>query len=62
MSDDRTLDVLYVSPERFRASPQVGVGCRMSWTELAGYLSRPSIGEAIIFTNPLVLPIEIALP
>jgi hypothetical protein len=46
MSDDRTLDVLFVSPERFRASPQIGVACTMTWEELAAYLSRPSTGEA----------------
>ena len=40
------LDVLFVSPERFRCSPQVGVPCVMSPHELAIYLSRPSIGEA----------------
>jgi hypothetical protein len=40
------LDVLYISPERFRASPQIGVPCVMEWSTLAGYLSRPSSGDA----------------
>ncbi|HSY24332.1 MAG TPA: hypothetical protein VK841_19525 [Polyangiaceae bacterium] len=40
------IDVLYISPERFRASPQVGVPCRMPWGSLGAYLSRPSIGDS----------------
>ncbi len=40
------LDVLYISPERFRASPQVGVPCVMPWESLAAYLSRPSVGAS----------------
>lgn len=40
------LDVLCISPERFRASPQVGVPCVMPWESLAAYLSRPSMGES----------------
>jgi hypothetical protein len=44
--DDHELDVLYVSPDRFRAQPQVGTPCRMTWHQIALYLSRPSIGEA----------------
>jgi hypothetical protein len=46
VSDDRVLDVLFVSPERFRASPQVGTACTMTAHELAAYLSRPTVGEA----------------
>ena len=49
MSDDleeRELDVLYISPQRFRASPQVGVPCTMTWGQFGAYLSRPSTGEA----------------
>jgi hypothetical protein len=42
---EKPLDVLFVSPERFRASPQIGVPCAMTWHELGLYLSRPSIGE-----------------
>jgi hypothetical protein len=44
-NDDRSLDVLYVSPERFRERPQVGTPRTMTWLELALYLSRPSVGE-----------------
>jgi hypothetical protein len=44
MKTDR-LDVLFVSPERFRLSPQVGVPRVPTWAELGEYLSRPSIGE-----------------
>jgi hypothetical protein len=40
------LDVLYVAPDRFRRSPQLGVACRMSWREVCAYLSRPTVGEA----------------
>jgi hypothetical protein len=43
---EQMLDVLYVSPERFRAKPQIGVARTMTWRDLATYLSRPSIGEA----------------
>ena len=43
---ERSIDLLYVSPERFRGSPQVGVPCVMPWSALVAYLSRPSIGEA----------------
>lgn len=47
MSVDPTLlDVLFVWPDRFRASPQVGVACRVTFEELALYLSRPSVGES----------------
>lgn len=34
------LDILYVSPERFRKSPQVGVPCKETWEEWTLYLSR----------------------
>lgn len=44
MTDE--LDVLFVSPERFRCSPQVGTPCRMTWNELARWLSQPSVGES----------------
>lgn len=44
--EERELDVLYVSPDRFRAQPQIGTPCRMTWRQIAAYLSRPSIGEA----------------
>jgi hypothetical protein len=44
--DERELDVLYVSPERFCRTPQIGVACRMTWRTLALYLSRPTIGAA----------------
>jgi hypothetical protein len=40
------LDVLFLSPARFRAKPQVGVACVMTWRELARYLSRPTVGDA----------------
>ncbi len=40
------LDVLFVAPERFHMTPQVGVPCVMSWPELGAYLSRPSVGDA----------------
>ena len=43
---DRILNILHMPTNRFRASPQVGVACRMTWGDLAGYLSRPSVGEA----------------
>jgi hypothetical protein len=43
--DDVELDVLYVSHERFRMSPQVGTPCRMTWTQIARWLSSPSIDE-----------------
>jgi hypothetical protein len=40
------LDVLYVPRERFRRTPQVGVPCRVTWTELARYLARPASADA----------------
>lgn len=40
------LDVLFISPEQFRGSPQVGTPRRMTWAELADFLSAPSIGDA----------------
>ena len=40
MTADRPLDVLFVSPERFRCVPQVGVRVGMTWVELAHWLSR----------------------
>jgi hypothetical protein len=43
---ERDLDVLFVSPEAFRRIPQVGKPVRMTWPEIAAYLSRPSVGEA----------------
>ncbi len=43
---ERLLDVLFLSPSRFRAKPQVGVACVMTWSELARYLSRPTVAEA----------------
>jgi predicted component of type VI protein secretion system len=42
---DRQIDLLYVSPEAFRRSPQVGVPCRMPWSSLVAYLSRPSFAD-----------------
>jgi hypothetical protein len=42
----RILDVLYLSPQRFRASPQIGTACRMAWEELGRWLARPSVGDA----------------
>jgi|HubBroStandDraft_2_1064218.scaffolds.fasta_scaffold01184_22 hypothetical protein len=39
------LHLLYISPEAFHRSPQVGVPCVMPWESLAAYLSRPSVGE-----------------
>ncbi len=41
-----TLDVLFVRPESFRASPQIGTACRVTFRELAAYLGRPTIGES----------------
>lgn len=41
---DPHLDILYISPDRFRQSPQRGVPCRMEWEALRRYLSRPSEG------------------
>jgi hypothetical protein len=43
---EREIDVLYVSPDRFHASPQRGLPCRMTFSQLAGYLSRPSVTES----------------
>jgi hypothetical protein len=40
------VDLLHVSPERFRASPQRGLACVMPWDALATYLSRPTFGPA----------------
>jgi hypothetical protein len=40
------LDVLYVSPEAFRRSPQVGVPCLMPWSSLQAYLRSPSVGDS----------------
>jgi hypothetical protein len=45
-TDEPELDVLYISPTRFRASPQVGVACRMTWAQIGAYLARPSTGDA----------------
>src|SRR5580658_1563915 len=44
--DEPELDVLYLSPERFHCTPQIGTACRMTWPQVVAYLSRPSIGEA----------------
>jgi len=38
--------VLYVAPEHFRASPQVGVQRRIAWAQLSSYLSRTTTGTA----------------
>ena len=38
------MDLLFVSPESFRASPQIGTACRMTWGELARWLAHPTIG------------------
>jgi hypothetical protein len=43
---EHEFDVLFISPERFRATPQVGTPRTMTWLELAMYLSRPSLGNA----------------
>jgi len=45
-SGERLLDVLFLSPPRFRAKPQVGVACVMTWRELALYLSRATVAAA----------------
>jgi hypothetical protein len=45
-SEERELDVLIVSPERFRLSPQIGTATRPTWHELALYLSRVTFGDA----------------
>jgi hypothetical protein len=45
-TDEPEIDFLYISPPRFRASPQVGVPTRPTWMQCAAYLSRPSIGDA----------------
>lgn len=42
----RVLDVLYVSPGQFRASPQRGVQLRVEWDRLAARLSTPRIGNS----------------
>ena len=42
---ERQVDALYISPEAFRRSPQVGVPCVMPWSSFALYLSRPTPGE-----------------
>jgi hypothetical protein len=44
--DDRPLDVLFVPPWRFHTSPQVGVALHLTWSELARWLSQPSVGNA----------------
>jgi hypothetical protein len=44
--NEREFDVLYLSPDRFRAQPQIGTACRMTWRQITAYLSRPSSGEA----------------
>jgi hypothetical protein len=46
VSIDRLIDVLFVDPERFRAKPQIGVPCTMTFDELAFYLAKPSVGDA----------------
>jgi hypothetical protein len=46
VSVDRLIDVLFVDPERFRAKPQIGVPCTMTFDELAFYLAKPSVGDA----------------
>jgi hypothetical protein len=38
-------DILYVAPERFRERPQRGLPCRMTFSELARYLSQPVLAE-----------------
>ncbi len=43
--DEPAMGILFVSPQRFKASPQVGTHVTMSWREFGMYLSRPSIGE-----------------
>ena len=39
------LSVLYISPARFRTTPQTGLARTPGWCEFAAYLSRPTIGE-----------------
>jgi hypothetical protein len=46
------LDIIYLSPEQFARSPQVGTPCRMTWANLAAYLSRPTDGDPVAFPNP----------
>lgn len=45
-SEEAELDVLCVSPEGFRQSPQRGLCCRMTFPELAMYLSRPTLANS----------------
>jgi hypothetical protein len=40
------IDLLFVSPDSFRAAPQIGMPTTMGWDALAAYLSRPSVGDA----------------
>ena len=40
------MDVLFISPEQFKRSPQVGTPRKMDHAQLADHLSRPSVGEA----------------
>jgi hypothetical protein len=44
--EERPLDVLFVSPEAFRVSPQRGEQRRPEWDSFAAFLSRPSIGDS----------------
>ena len=42
---ERPLDVLYVAPKRFHASPQQGVQRRIAWAALAAALSPARVGN-----------------
>ncbi len=50
--DAADLDILYLSPEQFARSPQVGTPCRMTWANLVAYLSRPTEGDPVAYPNP----------
>ena len=41
----RPMDLLFISAEQFHRKPQIGTPERMTWAELADYLSMPSIGD-----------------
>jgi hypothetical protein len=44
--EERMMNVLFVSPERFRMTPQIGTPTTPTWHELAQYLSRPTWANA----------------
>jgi hypothetical protein len=42
---DREVQITYLSPERFEASPQVGIAIRQEWHSVLRWLTWPSFGE-----------------